>query len=616
MELLYLWIDQFNNIKNQSFVFTSEYNIEYEHALPKLTINKNESSGQYLFDESFLNVTALIGKNGSGKSSLITFLKYIFSKDSPDLRRYLLIIKDNDTFLIVNKTRHQDVALQNQIQTLNNSTFVDASYIHENIELVSVDNSFSIYDNPFKKPSYKDFSLSHLIDDAVKTNLQALTNEIINIENRFNKQPYNLESYERQKLSAINKYNPLSKLYHYEVSNIIDFIAEFHDKKWSFIPKSVFIDFNYDFYQGPRDYFSGHSGMPNLIYIESILNKTPANQSDKEEIIRVFKDKLKLHLFLFFSITAEAYKPLFKAIDDIWHKIYKAKSEQDTLKIIDTFFETKCEQAKWEPIKNICEFFHNLDNEFGSYKSLYSLNFSDRFELNQEVLSSLIKLSKLWEYGEYLFHFSWHGISAGESALLSLLSRLVPSSRYSFVLKDNLWIVFDEPDLYLHPEWQREFFNDLHNYLPKLFPDKKIQLFLTSHSPFLISDLPKENIILLDKDEETGLSKIVTETKLDKTFGTNIHTLLADAFFMNKGLIGEFAKVKIFELMDEIKQLNNPQQSTVENYKKRIDIIGEPMIRQKLYELLLSKVAVDDNAKKREFLQSELDRLNHQNSEE
>ncbi|MDD3743887.1 MAG: AAA family ATPase, partial [Lentimicrobiaceae bacterium] len=245
----------------------------------------------------------------------------------------------------------------------------------------------------------------------------------------------------------------------------------------------------------------------------------------------------------------------------------------------------------------------------------YSFNFSNRFELNQEVLSSLKKLSKLWEYSEHVFHFSWYGISAGESALLSLLSRLVPSSKYSVVLKENLWLVFDEPDLYLHPEWQREFFNDLHNYLPKLFPDKKIQLFLTSHSPFLVSDLPKQNIILLDKDDDK-CCKIVTESKLDKTFGANIHTLLSDAFFMNKGLIGEFAKVKIFELMAEINKLNNPQLTTVEAFKKRIEIIGEPMIRQKLYELLMSKVLSDDKARKRAFHQSELDKLNHQNSEE
>jgi predicted ATP-dependent endonuclease of OLD family len=102
----------------------------------------------------------------------------------------------------------------------------------------------------------------------------------------------------------------------------------------------------------------------------------------------------------------------------------------------------------------------------------------------------------------------------------------------------NLIVYLDEPDLTLHPEWQRRFVDNL----VKVFSscDKQIHFVITTHSPFLISDLPRENIIFLeDGKEANGLNG------KKQTFGANIHTLLSDSFFMEDGLMGEFAKSKI-----------------------------------------------------------------------
>lgn len=615
MELVFLWIDDFNNIKDQSFSFSGNYEINYVSSAQKLTVLNRESPAQNLFNDSFLNVTAVIGKNGSGKSSLISFLKYIFSDDSLELRPYLLIVKKDDELLILNKTRKSNELLSRNINAESlQFRFVDKDYLYDKINLVSINNSFSLYDQQFRRRSYLDFSLYRLVDDHIEQNTQNLIDYIFNIINQEKKVAKITEMLDQLRPHASSIFNPLKSLYQLELSNTIDFISKYNHKKLDFIPHSLLINFNSEFYLNLKDYFIGHRGNPNLYFIELILNENLESIVDANEVKLCFKKKLKLYLFLFFSIAAEAYNPLFDKIDEVWLKLYSARSKSETIEIIDSFFSRNCKHATWTPIKNICDFVQNIDNEFDKYTSLSRFYSSFRFELSTEVLDSLNKLISLWEHGTFLFNFSWSGISVGESALLSLFSRLVPSSRFGFVLKENLWIIFDEGDLYLHPEWQREFFNDLHTYLPKLFPEKKIQLFLTSHSPFLVSDLPKENIILLDKNKQTGQCEIVTETKLDKTFGANIHTLLSDAFFLQKGLIGEFAKIKIFELMNEIEQLNDPDEPTIENYKQRIGIIGEPMIRQKFYELLLSKVAPDDNARRQAFLQQEMDKLNRQNN--
>ena len=73
-----------------------------------------------------------------------------------------------------------------------------------------------------------------------------------------------------------------------------------------------------------------------------------------------------------------------------------------------------------------------------------------------------------------------------------------------------------------------------------------------------------------------------------QTFGANIHTLLADGFFMDGGLMGEFAKSKIEEV---IKYLNdkNLEIKSKEEAQKIINIIGEPILKNQLQKMLDSK---------------------------
>ncbi|HHS93656.1 MAG TPA: ATP-binding protein, partial [Campylobacterales bacterium] len=146
----------------------------------------------------------------------------------------------------------------------------------------------------------------------------------------------------------------------------------------------------------------------------------------------------------------------------------------------------------------------------------------------------------------------------------------------------------DEPDIALHPEWQKRMINYIINFF-NLIRDKNIHLIFTTHSPFLLSDIPKQNIIFLDKNED-GTCKVVNELKEKKeTFGANIHTLLSDSFFMENGLTGEFAKGKIDEV---IQYLNGKEDTKIKNddeAQKLVNIIGEPIVKNQLQRMLDSK---------------------------
>ena len=181
-------------------------------------------------------------------------------------------------------------------------------------------------------------------------------------------------------------------------------------------------------------------------------------------------------------------------------------------------------------------------------------------------------------------------------------------------------MLFDEVDITLHPTWQKRLFNDLqtiYNKVSKILRKNiKIHILLTSHSPFLLSDLPKENVIFLEKGKQ-----VYPFEDGKQTFGANIHTLLSHGFFMKDGLMGEFAKDKIQSIIkyhEEILKLeltkkeNETQRNTEkEKYEKEHktmfwqiqSIIGDDYLKQviKNHLIEIEKIVLgNDEAKKEE----------------
>lgn len=113
----------------------------------------------------------------------------------------------------------------------------------------------------------------------------------------------------------------------------------------------------------------------------------------------------------------------------------------------------------------------------------------------------------------------------------------------------NVNIILDEVELYFHPEFQRKLVNQLINALFRmnLSEIKSFNILFSTHSPFILSDIPVSNILGL-KD-----GKPENYAENEKTFGANIHDLLHNEFFMENGFMGEFAKSKINEVIDYMK---------------------------------------------------------------
>ncbi len=77
MELVYLWVDDYKNIKNQGFNFSPQFHCEYNKETNKLIINDDKDYIPNFFGKD-INITAIVGKNGSGKSSIFEILSLLY----------------------------------------------------------------------------------------------------------------------------------------------------------------------------------------------------------------------------------------------------------------------------------------------------------------------------------------------------------------------------------------------------------------------------------------------------------------------------------------------------------------------------------------------------------
>jgi len=156
------------------------------------------------------------------------------------------------------------------------------------------------------------------------------------------------------------------------------------------------------------------------------------------------------------------------------------------------------------------------------------------------------------------------------------------SQELKYTRQTNLFICIDEGDLYLHPMWQIEFFDKLLNVLPTIFSGK-IQLVLTSHSPFLLSDLPKQNITILDKSFVNS-SQDGIDLKTN-TFGGNLYDLYSEPFFLENKRTSDFAYKKIKKLIELVESKNLSIYDKADALKLS-NIIGDDIIKFKIQKLL------------------------------
>ena len=153
-------------------------------------------------------------------------------------------------------------------------------------------------------------------------------------------------------------------------------------------------------------------------------------------------------------------------------------------------------------------------------------------------------------------------------------------------------VLMDEPEAYMHPELARRFMAKLYEITDKYQEERTIQIIIGTHSPFMLSDVLPGQITRLDIDKQTG-NAIVMNGSEREYFGANIHSILADGFFLEYTL-GEYSRNYLQNAYERLisygkmEQLSADAAEDVQKMRVLVPHIGDSLIR-KAFEIALER---------------------------
>lgn len=599
MELLYIWISENETgfIKNQGFNFSPKYRFEMkfleDEGVYKLDCTYNEDYPNVWNRGNLIGLTAVVGENGTGKSSL---MRYLIEPDfnSKWVRAYSV---DGSVSVFHN---------------LENNAFTNATGFSDSGELIDYERispaQTSVYIsnavNPLKtsivgrnhklvrlvfSPDKKE-ELSRLFSRKMQDNIPAYPEKRV-----YSGNPQMFAYSNPRKVGRID-IDELMLLHYYSRTSIEQ--AHLHT-----IPHNSVIEFN----------FNDH-------YV--IKAKKLINEDVYEQFVVMLGDDFHHHN----SPCFKAYLALY--LEFIIEANQNILQTNDPLGFLQDVFEHNripacMETAVWDYYKDAFYEIVRLEQllvtydrrgriaNSGKFITLISYNKEEQREtfLNFcHYISGLMhkKCSFVLKY----IHIDTSPVSSGEHALRNIFAclSLIHSIEEVFNVSSDVTfgnqvlLLLDEVDLYMHPEWQRKFLMQLAERLKKEYPERSIQLIITTHSPLVLSDVPSGNIIYLENRNNRCMVAEGPEAK--ETFGANIFTLLKDSFYLERS-VGEFAYSRIREVIEDLQGLENwgkdetsqkqcELQETVSyeehcrkcrEHKQLIGIIGEPVVREKLQRL-------------------------------
>lgn len=283
----------------------------------------------------------------------------------------------------------------------------------------------------------------------------------------------------------------------------------------------------------------------NHLYREFIYSLMYKAVDDSHDSQRSLKDSIELVLGDFESSIMGEFKPVQETFDFV--------------KMAQTYL-SNTKVLTGAEANELLEVFNSLQEvlrgpDIGSFwmskgidlVSGILISFQNGSEILKEIYESYSKLRALIKHP--FLDFSLERISAGERNFVFFLTRFfrsihdlneVPGVQQKFTL------LLDEPGNDYHPEWQRKLFHDLKSAIDTYSNSERkisVQILITTHSPFILSDFPELNIIRLVKGFDTdGKQRTLVKGGVENTFGANIYDILADSFFLENGFCGEFAK--------------------------------------------------------------------------
>jgi len=540
--------------EDENYIFDKSYRVSNNK------VEKISDISLYDFDNLKININAIVGKNGTGKSTLVELL-FAFIYNLAIEKGLLLDAKRIDN---INLELIYESYFIYKIKYENNK-FSFFRYKQDNF--IEEDSNFNI-----KKFFYTigiNYSQHSLNQNTIGNWIEKLFHK-----NDAYQTPVVIEPYRKNGNIDINiqeklvKQRLLANLLLQEdkddIENSFRQLTEFY--------KAVKLKITFD----EKNFKERYKNFLNLIDINQINSVYDVfDINDTQHPLKNFIEQYILIKLIKISRTYTVYKDYFKEEkfnnftqylekikEDDSHITYKLKQAINFLKYIELHISNG-DEIDIEDLSNRIEDIkrRNNDEVINRYlpPSIFDIDILLENDINFSTLSSGEK-QKIYSVNSILYHIN--NINSVENNDLL---------QYKYIN-----IVLDEIELYFHPELQRVYLNYLHHSLSKVNTNNILGINITfvTHSPFILSDIPDNKILFLDKNSEDIYSKTISSTKTFKTFGANIHELLINGFFM-KNSIGEFALNEIKKIIDFHNKVLQSNDKNLEKLKKEYSSLKE-----------------------------------------
>lgn len=635
MELRFIWIKEYNNIKKTGFNFNHSSNEEYHFVNGELIISQKEKYPKQFFGSNISGVTAIVGENGSGKTNLTEFINYnLAHATNGSLSTYIpskgLIVLDKTIFIQKNinlKNRYDLEKLGYQILKFDNAPLDDGQIA---MKWYTMEQNKYIYYSPTF-----DLRAIPVDDNLINISTTVLAYNDLHHSDKLR----GFKDLDREYINQLTAFELMEK------SRICDFILNFNNvnsylenvpeiftigidsKKNNILLYERFYNNKEDespemFYTLRRELDGLMSYQLNLYDYKNYLT-TPENDDSKQYYKipisgqkEIFFNLLFIQIFNATLNLGEVFpKGFFRNfLYEEDYELLENKKLQSKLELLRGLVYSLIDKSKWHdfeflmPNNNYYEI-DNIEQSFLKKFGSIEISIKDNKSLINKLLAAM---DEILSNKRIISYEPLGELSSGQKHLLTLYSRFywakkeikISESQLHGIKGQSVIIFIDEGEVALHPEWQRTFFAKIKNYLSELFSEIKIQLILTTHSPFVLSDIPKDNVLFLQRDIDGNCELLNFER--ENTFGANIYSLLSDSFFM-KNTIGLFSEDKMKWVLEILKSNHKDySQETIIELKYIMNNIGEPIIKDQFEYLYNLKFNDDEkNILKRRIIELE-----------
>lgn len=602
MKLIYCYIEHFRNIENQDVSLSDEFDCRYRDS--KIFIEKREKNPlmDYIYDNGFMsNLRIIVGKTGSGKTNFLQLIGMDWwnRKSTVDGDAYLLLYKmhnENDFFV-------EEVGLGNKTRAYCFTYDFDKHEILKYIPAAYDDHEDTYIINAFDRYAFASCPYDNVRQEQMFDNNQFIPRKIT----QYGKSSVSMEcEFLKEYLSHFSE-----KSIKRRVSFVIGW-KNWQNKIQSDLDEKL-IKREYWTYkdraeeQRDKNFRNGQYNKP----IEYDKKSTPKSRFIHDLMVD-FAIYLRKWAELVEYEFPEKYYPYTGIVYDLGIEDPRELPDgkkMGILKRIDWLCQyidyhtdeiTSNRGLVWQIGSDIRDLFHLLGKMDDKYftDTEFTIPVMDIDVNGKTVMREVFERMEQYRpdqigvFTECLLPYHWSYVSSGEYQYAKIwgvleeygvrVKMMTQGQKYSEAIQPNLILLLDEPENYMHPEMCRTFIRNLNVLLSKRNPNTELQVLISTHSPFMLSDVMASQVIKMDYDEN---GKCVISESKKPYYAANIHSIMADGFFLEY-TIGEQARIFLedkFKLLQRLtcmnRNLSSLEKEELTMIRSLIPNIGDALIR-------------------------------------